>query len=187
MATLLTQAVVLNKQPYQEADSQLILYTLDQGKIAVVAKGALKIKSKLNAHLEFFLISQIMLAPAKSGYRLAGAQIQENYSKISQNITKTILACYYLECLQKLVRFNFPDAQLLLLVRLFFKELQDSPNKSASLIVLNKHLFDLLSHLGYCPLLKAQTQLKLAQELHAVVSMVGEQKINSANLLFQLY
>ena len=107
MPTFLTAGVVLKKEDYKDYDRKLTIYTLGHGKITVLAKGAKKITSKLNSHLEFFSVTKLMVANSSTVKRLAGAQLVKKYISLSSNITKNIIALYFLEVLNSLVKYDF--------------------------------------------------------------------------------
>src|SRR3989344_4626914 len=97
MPTFLTAGVILKKDDYKDYDRKFTIYTLGQGKILALAKGAKKITSKLNSHLEFFSVAKIMVANSLAVKRLAGAQLIKKYTSISSDISKNIIALYFLE------------------------------------------------------------------------------------------
>ncbi len=107
--TTLTQGIVLRHQDYGDYDRQFLIYTRDMGKISVIAKGAKKITSKLNSHMEPFLISQIMVANGKVFKRLAAAQTLSSFRNIPKDLEKIVIAQYFLESLDLFLGYEFCD------------------------------------------------------------------------------
>ncbi len=66
MKDYVTKAVVLEREPIGEADSRVVLFTEQFGKVVARAKGARKITSKLSAHLEPLSLITARLVFSKS-------------------------------------------------------------------------------------------------------------------------
>ncbi|MBE2222398.1 MAG: DNA repair protein RecO, partial [Anaerolineae bacterium] len=60
--TLRTEAIVLKRHNFGEADRLLTLYTREFGKMKAIAKGARKPQSRKTGHVELFMRSQFLLA-----------------------------------------------------------------------------------------------------------------------------
>lgn len=187
MSTLLTQGIILKKSHYNDYDRQYVIYTRDQGKILAVAKGAKRITSKLNSHLDYFLISTLMLAKGSVFFRLAGAQLTKKHQGITNNLERQIISLYFLEMIDQLVKYNFTDQIVFDLISDFFSRLSSSQGQRENLLILNKFLFDLLSHLGYCPIIRSKNQKELINELNTLVLEISEKEIKSFNLLIKLF
>src|SRR3989338_8221854 len=63
-----TEGLVMKKMPFGEADFLVRLLTKDFGKMDVLAKGARKTASKLNAHLDMLNLVRIQFV--KNGERI---------------------------------------------------------------------------------------------------------------------
>ena len=61
-----TQAFILNKTDWNEADQIFTVYTEEFGKIKIVAKAIRKIKSKLRSGMDLFYLSEIEFIQGKS-------------------------------------------------------------------------------------------------------------------------
>jgi recombinational DNA repair protein (RecF pathway) len=61
MTEYFTDAIVLDKNPYGEADMRVVLYTREMGRVIAKVTSARKITSKLNGHLEPFMLSKVRL------------------------------------------------------------------------------------------------------------------------------
>jgi len=183
MPTFLTAGVVLKKEDYKDYDRKLTIYTLGHGKITVLAKGAKKITSKLNSHLEFFSVTKLMVANSSTVKRLAGAQLVKKYISLSSNITKNSIALYFLEALNSLVKYDFKDDGIYEIIIRFFSGLSQGKNQQDDLFCLNSNLFDLLNHLGYRPIIRAVNQKNLLFDLNSLIVEMAEKEIKSFNFL----
>lgn len=74
-----TDALVLDKEYFGEADSRIFLYTKKFGKISAKATSARKITSKLNPHLEPLNFSRIRLV-YKNNFQLTDALLINRFS-----------------------------------------------------------------------------------------------------------
>ena len=66
MQTLRTEAIILRRTNYGEADRILNMLTPQHGKVSAIAKGLRKAKSKLVGGLELFAVSDITILKGKS-------------------------------------------------------------------------------------------------------------------------
>jgi len=187
MSTYITQAVVLNKSNYKDYDLKFNLYTLEHGKIAALAKGAKKITSKLNAHLEFFSLSKIMIAKGASFNRLAGAQLVKKYKNINSDTAKTVIALYFLEVINLSVKYDFKDDVVFEILIRFMAQVDQSQNRYDDLLYLNKSLFELLDHLGYRPQLKSSKQKGLITQFNKIIMEISDQEVKSYGMLARLF
>jgi DNA repair protein RecO (recombination protein O) len=64
--TIKTEAIVLRSIRYAEADRILHVYTPDRGRVAAIAKGARRAKSRFGARLEPFMQIELLLREGRS-------------------------------------------------------------------------------------------------------------------------
>ena len=83
MQTLRTEAIILRRTNYGEADRILNLLTPDNGKVSAIAKGVRKAKSKLAGGLELFATSDITILQGKSDMgTISSARMDKFYGSI---------------------------------------------------------------------------------------------------------
>ena len=83
MRPIRTKAIVLRRTNYGEADRILQLLTPEYGKIAVMAKGVRREKSKLAGGIELFAVSDVSLVSGKSTiWTLTGARLDTFFAHI---------------------------------------------------------------------------------------------------------
>ncbi len=185
--THLTQGIILRQSPRGESDREYVIYTQAFGKIYAVARGAQKITSKLAPHLEPFLVSDLMLASSGKTKHIAAAQINKNYSAISAEFGKIMMVRYFLETVEALVKPEFSDISIFQITENLLSALAPSHDFPDDLCALNKSLFELLSHLGYCPIIRAKTQRQLLADLNRLAVDVAEKEIKSFVSLERLF
>lgn len=83
MKPVRTKAIILRRTNYGEADRVLQLLTPERGKIAVMAKGVRREKSKLAGGIELFAVSDVVLVPGKGEmWTLTGAKMDTFFAHI---------------------------------------------------------------------------------------------------------
>lgn len=85
-------AITLARRDFREVDQTIILYTLDQGKLEVVARGVKKIVAKNGPALEPFCVIEVELAAGKEMTYLAKATIVESFTHIREDLNRLYAA-----------------------------------------------------------------------------------------------
>lgn len=89
MNTIKTQAIVLSRTDYQEADRIINFLTSDQGRVALMARGVRKPKSKLASGIELFSVSSISYIKGRGEIgTLTSARAEETYGNIIHDINR---------------------------------------------------------------------------------------------------
>jgi len=128
MKQLVTEAIVLSRTDYGEADRILTLLTPEQGKLSLVAKGVRRHKSKLAGGIELFSVTQITYLPgrASSGLgTLISSRLRTYYRHIVEDINRTMLGYELIKQLHRATE-DQPDAEYFELLRQAFEALDDS-------------------------------------------------------------
>lgn len=93
MQTFRTEAIILRRTNYGEADRILNLLTPERGKLSAIAKGVRKSKSKLAGGLELFATCDITLLGGKSDmYTVSSARLVKFYGDILKDYDRMQLA-----------------------------------------------------------------------------------------------
>jgi DNA repair protein RecO (recombination protein O) len=95
------EAVVLRHANWGEADRILTLYTREQGKVRVIAKGARKIRSRKAGHLEPFTHITVQLAKSRDLPIVTQVETLEAYLPLRENLVLTGYASYVMELLDR--------------------------------------------------------------------------------------
>ncbi len=188
MSTVFTSGIVLRQSPYNDFDRQYVIYTRDWGKVLAVAKGGQKTISKLSPHLGGFFVTDLMLARGASFYRIAASSIAKNFSSSALDLEKIVLADYVRELIDKTIRFDYNDPVIFDLLTDFLADLAAISGRRQALLLFNTAVFDLLSRLGYCPVIKSvKSQRQLFRILTDLAIQVAETDIRSKKLVGKLF
>jgi DNA repair protein RecO (recombination protein O) len=143
-----TEAVIVRRMDYGEADRILTLYTPHYGKLRVIAKGVRKMTSRLAGHLELFMRAHLMLATGRTFDVVTSAQIVEPYRQVREDLPRVSYAYYVAELLDKLTvddEENRP-AYDLLVATLHALDTTAVPD-----LVVRSYELHLLGFMGYRP------------------------------------
>lgn len=99
--TLRTEAIVLKRHNFGEADRLLTLYTREFGKMKAIAKGARKPQSRKTGHVELFMRSQFLLAEGRDLHIITQAEMVDAYQALREDLVRTTYASYVVELLDR--------------------------------------------------------------------------------------
>ena len=105
--------LVLREARYREADRILTIFTLQQGKITVKARGALRKSSHLAAATQQLTYSDFTMFYNKDRWSINEAVIHESFDGLRSDIASLALGCYIAECIDTVSMENEPDPALL--------------------------------------------------------------------------
>ena len=142
-----TQAFILNKTDWDEADQVFNVYTKEFGKIKVSAKAIRKIKSKLRSGMDLFYFSEIEFIQGKNYKTLTDAIIIDKFENIRKDLEKLEVASQIAEALDDLIHEQEQDEQVWTLLNEVFDKLQNSWNNYN--LIYYYFFWNLLSLLGY--------------------------------------
>ena len=87
-----TEAIVLSRTDFGEADRIAVVLTPSYGKLRLMVKGARKVKSKLAGGIELFSVSDISFIHGKGDIgTLISARLDDHYGKIVKDINRVKL------------------------------------------------------------------------------------------------
>lgn len=102
MKQLTTDAIIIKRVNYQEADRIITLLTEEHGKVTVLAKGVRKSKSRLAGGLELFSVSTITFIDGKSNIKtLVSSKLKSHYESIVKDINLTMVSYDFLKAADK--------------------------------------------------------------------------------------
>ena len=99
--TFRTEAIVLRRKDFGEADRILTLFTPESGKIRAVAKGIRKPRSRKAGHLELYTRSNLFLAKGRDMDIITQAVTVEAYRPVREDLLRSTYGSYYVELLDK--------------------------------------------------------------------------------------
>lgn len=107
-----TQALVIKRQPTNEYDLLVTLYTQELGKLTAIAKSALKPSSTQGPHLDSYNLIDVELVDGKSWPIMAGAQSLDTHRHIKSSLQSMAMAGFFTEAIQKIVFDGQRDDEL---------------------------------------------------------------------------
>ena len=154
-ATYNLKSIVLQREPWQENNTKVIVYSSDFGRVELIARGTQKISSKLAPHLEPITLTNIMAIRGRKGDYVGGAISENCFPEIKNNLEKIYAAGSAIKIFSKLMSHHEKDERifdLLLNFLLALSELDTEKNKQLNYDFLKSiFVFKLLSLLGYEP------------------------------------
>lgn len=147
------KGIILDKYDFRENDRFFVIYTDKLGKIEAVAKGMRKIKSKMAGHLDLFSVLNLMVAPGRTYYQIAGVETEKNFLNLKSNLVKIILASFCLEIVDIFTKTEHPDLKIYLTLKELLEVFDNKKNKDhLKLYGLSKFfILKLLAFLGWTP------------------------------------
>jgi len=92
-----TEAIVLRRTDFGEADRLLTVFTPGRGKLRLVAKGARKPSSRKSGHVELFSRGQFMVAVGRDLDIVTQAETLEPFLALREDLLRTTYAYYVAE------------------------------------------------------------------------------------------
>ena len=100
--TYRSEAIVLRRSDFGEADRMLTLYSREFGKIKALAKGARKPQTRKTGHVELFMRTNFMFARGRNIDIITQAELVEAYPALREDLVRTTYAAYAAELLDGL-------------------------------------------------------------------------------------
>ncbi|HEU5314496.1 MAG TPA: DNA repair protein RecO [Chloroflexota bacterium] len=185
-----TDAIVLRRHDFGEADRILTLYSPTIGKLRAIAKGVRRPKSRLGGHVELFTHVNVLVAQGRNLDIVTQAEAVRPFTHIRDDLWKASYAAYAAELVDRFTEERLesrPVFDLLLDMLTFLDgvpvraqpgEVRESPADTAvaAQVELAARNFEakLLGHLGYAP------ELTSCTECHARLSP-GDNRFSAAS------
>jgi DNA repair protein RecO (recombination protein O) len=99
--TFRTEAIILRRSDFGEADRLLTLYSRELGKMKAIAKGARKPQSRKTGHVELFMRSNFLIAKGRDLDIITQAEIVEAYAPLRADLVLSTYASYAVELLDR--------------------------------------------------------------------------------------
>jgi DNA repair protein RecO (recombination protein O) len=149
MPTYQADAIVLRRLDYGDADRILTLLTREYGKLAAIAKGARRSKTRVGSSLDLFGRSRMMLAKGRNLDVVAQVERRGDVRHISGDLLRTAYAGLVTEVADKVLEDRHPVDDVFELVARTLDQLND-PSRSARADAA-WFLMRILELLGYQP------------------------------------
>lgn len=107
MKQIVTTGIVLSRINYSEADRIVKVITPDNGKLALMARGVRKIKSKLAGGIELFSINSLTFIKGKGDICvLVSSRLQTHFGNIITEYSRTMVGYEILKLINKTTQDN---------------------------------------------------------------------------------
>jgi DNA repair protein RecO (recombination protein O) len=146
--TYQTEAVVLRRRNWGEADRILTLFTPLRGKIRVRAVGVRKPASRKAGHLELFSRATLLLAKGRDFDIVTQAETVEAYASLREDLVGSAAASYAVELLDRLSPEESENAAA---YRLLVRTLEQLASGGDPALALRCYDLKLLEYSGYRP------------------------------------
>jgi len=99
--TFRSEAIVLRRTDFGEADRLLTLFSREFGKIRAIAKGARKPQSRKTGHVELFMRSNFLFAKGRQMNIITQAEMVAPYTPLRDDLVRATYASYAVELLDR--------------------------------------------------------------------------------------
>jgi DNA repair protein RecO (recombination protein O) len=107
-----TEAIVLRRADFGEADRLLTILTPKMGKLRVMAKGARKITSRKAGHVELFTRVKLLIAQGRTFDIVSQAETIEPHRPLREELQRGMLAHYFAEMAEQFAQEDNEDVPL---------------------------------------------------------------------------
>jgi DNA repair protein RecO (recombination protein O) len=108
--TFRTEAIVMRRTDFGEADRLLTLFSRERGKIKAIAKGARKPQSRKTGHVELFTRANLFIAVGRSLDIITQAETVAAHARLRQDLVRATYAAYLVELLDRFVGEEDPHS-----------------------------------------------------------------------------
>lgn len=143
-----TDAIILRRSDFGEADRLLIVYAQEHGKLRLLAKGVRKTTSRKAGHVELFMLTNMLVARGRTWDIVSQAEIVEPYRELREDLDKTSNAYYLAELVDRFTEEHDPNQPLFQLLALTLAHLGHIDD---TFVLLRHFELHLLSLTGYQP------------------------------------
>jgi DNA repair protein RecO (recombination protein O) len=141
-----TEAIVLHGIDFKEADRILTLFTREQGKISVIAKGIRKPTSRLGYGLDHLSQVRIMLAHGRTLDTVTSVELLDGHLGLAGNIRAYAYASHLAELVNRLTQERQENRRVYELLAGALKVLSDGVETFAVARYFEMSLFSLLGY-----------------------------------------
>lgn len=143
-----TQAIVLRRADFGEADRLVTVLTPHRGKLRLVAKGARRPTSRKAGHLELFTHVHLLVAEGRNLDLISQAETLEAFRPLREDLLRAAHAYYVAELVDRFAQEELESPELFQLFRDTLERLAESRNLPLTTRYFEVHL---LRVTGYQP------------------------------------
>jgi DNA repair protein RecO (recombination protein O) len=143
-------AIILRRSDYGEADRLLTVFSANQGKVRLLAKGARKTKSRKAGHIELFMHTILQVAEGRNFGIVTQADTVESFRPLHEDLDKISQGYYLSELVDKFTEEHDPNFNIFELLALTLARISDG-EVGTRFLALRYFELHLLSLTGYQP------------------------------------
>ncbi len=173
-----TEAIVLKRRNFGEADRILTVFTKYNGKITVKAPGVRRITSRRSSHIELLNLSIFTLYKSSKTFFpiVTEAQTLKDFSPIKDNLEKIGYAYYICELISGLCPENQENRSVFFHLKATLSALNQTSN---AFDLVKKFEKDLLTELGFW----SEAKLLKTQDSQIVMERLLERKLKTIRVM----
>lgn len=145
MRAFKTEGIILKRRNFGEADRILTVFTLQKGKLSILAKGVRRITSRRAGNVELLNRVSIFLHQTKGLPILTEAVGLESYQKLKEDLTLSTYAYHIIELVDKLTAENQENPYVYTELVEVLKRLEKNPRQ----ILIRAFEAKILSNQGF--------------------------------------
>lgn len=139
------EGIILKRRDFGEADRLLSVFSLQKGKITILAKGVRRITSRRAGNVELLNRSVMFLHQGKNFLILTEAASLDVYENVKKDLILMTYAYHVIELIEKLMPENMPDPWVYENLKYVLSSLNAGPRQ----IFIRAFEIKLLTHLGF--------------------------------------
>lgn len=155
------EGIILKRKNLGEADRILTVFTLQLGKISVLAKGVRRVTSRRSGNVELLNRSIMFLHKARTFLILTEASSEDTYQRIKEDLTLSTVAFHILELVDKLTAENQENRSLYEDLVEVLKRLNRKPRQ----ILIRAFEVKILSNLGFVSFLEPDVGVEVSSDV----------------------
>lgn len=102
MPTYKTEAIILKKKNYREADQILTVFSKNFGKLTLLARGIRKTKSRKRGNLELTNQADLFIAKGKTWDIISEVEVLNSFTNLKEDLGKSVYTFQILELIDRL-------------------------------------------------------------------------------------
>jgi DNA repair protein RecO (recombination protein O) len=138
-----TDAIILRRADFGEADRLLTVFTPGRGKLRLLAKGVRKTSSRKAGHVELFMLTDMLVAQGRTWDIISQAEIVEAYRDLREDLDRTGHAYYLAELVDRFTEEHDANEPLFRLLTLTLAQLSHTDDPFLALRYFELHLLSL--------------------------------------------
>ena len=183
MRTFKTEAIIIKRRNFGEADRIITVFTKEHGKFSIKASGVRKITSRRSAHVEPLNHSMLSLYRGNGFPILTEARILDDFSLLKNDLDKIGLAYHLCELVDGLCPDNQEQREVFDLLKGTLYQLSMDEDMVS---VIHDFEIELLSLLGYWGSGQTQDGSSILKDAPAYIENIMERRLKSKNIFLKL-